>query len=413
MARLTTEQLENIKQKYNVNRIWSWSRVNTFMTSPYEYYLKYVINVAEDRTDCCYTTLGTICHDTLDNFYESKIPYEKMIDSFEDGWLTAIEIADLKFDRNDETKNTNIARKYKTDLQLFFRNHTTYRYQLSIEKPVIINVDGNVFVGYIDAIYKDDDGVYNIIDFKTSTQYTGKNLTEHSGQLVLYALGLHQAGIPLDKIRIKFNFLKYVTVQLQQKKKGSPSKYRDIERSQLGEKLKANVTMWLKDAGYGIEDIDNYISDLITTNSISVLPKEIQDKYVISDCHTEIPLTEELINYWTETIKSTIKDIELREKDYGEMENDKVFYDTEESVKNQSYYFATLCGYSGSKHKPYQFYLDKLEEAKNGGDVFGGVGSNVDIGEGFVKSDSDTKILSSTDGDFDSVDLSWLDSISN
>ena len=58
-------------------------------------------------------------------------------------------------------------------------------------------------------------------------------------------------------------------------------------------------------------------------------------------------------------------------------------------------------------------YLDKLEAAKNGGDVFGGVGSNVDIGEGFVKSGSDTKILSSTDGDFDSVDLSWLDSISN
>ena len=203
------------------------------------------------------------------------------------------------------------------------------------------------------------------------------------------------------------------TVQLQQKKKGSPPKYRDIERSQLGEKLKANVTMWLKDAGYGIEDIDNYISDLITTNSISVLPKEIQNKYVISDCHTEIPLTEELINYWTETIKSTIKDIELREKDYGEMENDKVFYDTEESVKNQSYYFATLCGYSGVKHKPYQFYLDKLEEAKNGGDVFGGVGSNVDTGECFVKSGNDTKTLCSTDGDFDSVDLSWLDSISN
>ena len=175
MARLTTEQLDNIKQKYNVNKIWSWSRVNTFMTSPYEYYLKYVIKAKEDRTDCCYTTLGTICHDTLDNYYENKIPYEKMIDNFEDGWLTAIEIADLKFDRNDETKNSNIARKYKTDLQHFFKNHTKYKYPLSIEKPVVINVDNNIFVGYIDAIYKDDDDVYHIIDFKTSTQYTGKN----------------------------------------------------------------------------------------------------------------------------------------------------------------------------------------------------------------------------------------------
>ncbi|MBQ9657253.1 MAG: PD-(D/E)XK nuclease family protein [Clostridia bacterium] len=411
MARLTTEQLENIKQKYNVNRIWSWSRINIFMTSPYEYYLKYVIKAKEDRTDCCYTTLGTICHDTLDNYYENKIPYEKMIDNFEDGWLTAIEIADLKFDRNDETKNSNIARKYKTDLQHFFKNHTKYKYPLSVEKPVVINVDNNIFVGYIDAIYKDDD-VYHIIDFKTSTQYTGKNLTEHSGQLVLYALGLHQAGIPLDKIHIKFNFLKYVTVQLQQKKKDSPPKYRDIERSQLGEKLKANVTMWLKDAGYAPEDINNYISDLIIANDISVLPKEIQDKYVIQDCHTDIPLTEELINYWIETIKSTITDIELREKDYEEVGNDNMFFDTEESVKSQSYYFATLCGYSGNLHKPYQRYLNKLDEAKNGGGVFSGVGNNTDNNEDFVKNGNDVKIVCATDKNIDNIDLSWLDNLS-
>ena len=397
MARLTNEQLEKIKQKYNVNKIWSWSRVNTFMTSPYEYYLKYVIKAKEDRTDCCYTTLGTICHDTLDSFYENKIPYEKMIDNFEDGWLTAIDVVDLKFDRNDETKNANIARKYKADLQHFFKNHVKYKYPLSIEKPIVINVDNNIFVGYIDAIYKDNDGVYHIIDFKTSTQYTGKNLTDHSGQLVLYALGLHQAGIPLDKIRINFNFLKYVTVQVQQKKKGSLPKYRDIERSQLGEKLKANAIMWLKSAGYDADDIDNYISDLVATNDITVLPKEIQNKYVIEDCCTYIPLTEDLIKYWTDTIKTTIKDIELREKDYKETKSDNAFFDTEESVKAQSYYFATLCGYSGRLHKPYQSYLDKLEESKNSGNVFGGVDSDT------VTNSYNTKAVNDN--------LSWLNDL--
>lgn len=377
MARLTTEQLEKIKQKYNVDKIWSWSRVNTFMTSPYEYYLHYIKNIKEDRTDCCYTTLGTICHDTLDGYYEGKIPYEKMIDNFNDGWLTAIDVVDLKFDRNDETKNINIARKYKTNLQHFFKNHVKYEYPLSIEKPVVVDVNGNIFVGYIDAIYKDNDGVYNIIDFKTSTQYTGKNLTDHSGQLVLYAYGLHQAGVPLDKIRICFNFLKYVTVQVQQKKKGSPPKYRDIERSQLGEKLKSNATMWLKDAGYAPEDIDNYIDGLVTTNNISVLPQEIQEKYVITDCHTYIPLTDELIQYWIDTITTTIKDIQLREQDYQESNSDAAFFDTEESVKAQSYYFATLCGYSGNLHKPYGSYLNKLEEAKNACNVFDGVGNDI------------------------------------
>ena len=34
-----------------------------------------------------------------------EIEYKDMIGEFADGWLTAIDIADLKFDRNDEEKN--------------------------------------------------------------------------------------------------------------------------------------------------------------------------------------------------------------------------------------------------------------------------------------------------------------------
>lgn len=43
MARLTYEELEKIKKEYNVSRLYSWSRVNCFMTSMWEYYLKYVL----------------------------------------------------------------------------------------------------------------------------------------------------------------------------------------------------------------------------------------------------------------------------------------------------------------------------------------------------------------------------------
>ena len=243
MARLTDQQLEKIRHEHNVDRIWSWSRVNTFITSPYEYFLKYILQESEDRTDCCYGVLGNICHDTLDSYYEGKIPYEKMIETFEDGWISSIDVLGLKFDRNDETKNDSISNKYKIDLQYFFKQHIPYKEKLLIEKPIKVNINGEIFVGYIDAIYKDRDGIYNIIDFKTSTQYTGKNLIDHSGQLILYALGLNQTGIPFEKIRIKFNFLKYVNVQQQQKKKGSLPKYRDIERCLLGEKLKSNIIL--------------------------------------------------------------------------------------------------------------------------------------------------------------------------
>ena len=105
MSRLTYEELENIKKKHNTNRRWSWSRMNTYMTSKFEYLLKYILKSKEDRCDSCYTTLGTICHDTLEAFYENKIKYEDMIDNYNDGFMTAITIADLKFNRSDEEKN--------------------------------------------------------------------------------------------------------------------------------------------------------------------------------------------------------------------------------------------------------------------------------------------------------------------
>ena len=401
MARLSKEELDKIKEKYGVSRIYSWSRVNTYMTSKYEYFLKYIKHEPEDRQDCGYTSLGSIAHDTLDAFYEGDISYEDMISQFEDGWLTAIDIADLKLDRNDEEHDANIKAKYKEDLQHFFKNHTKYTYKLLIEKPVIAQVGSNVFVGYIDALFKDDDGCYNIIDFKTSSIYKGKTLEEHSGQLTIYGLGLVQAGIPLEKVKICFNFLKYCNVQYHQK--NGAVKERQVERCKLGESLQTNAKMWLKASGYSDDEVDDYLKLLIDTNTIDALPDDVRDKYIITDCHVFIPFTQELIDKWTGTIVSTVNDINMREQDYEETKSDAAFWDSEEDVKKESYYYATLCSYSPSKLLPYKEYLDKLEAQKNGSDMFGG-----------LLNDSKNDVVTSQDicnNKTDEVDLSWLDEL--
>lgn len=402
MARLTDEELEKIKQKYNTDRIWSWSRLNTYMTSKYEYLLKYILHEKEDRCDSCYTTLGTICHDTLDNFYEGKIKYEDMIDNYNDGFMTAITIADLKFNRSDEEKNKSIGEKYNENLIHFFKNHTIYNHKLAIEKPIVVNINGNIFVGYIDGLYKDNEGNYTILDFKSSSIYTGKTLENNSGQLTIYAEGLHQMGVPLDKIKACFNFLKYCTIKYQLKK--GDIKYRNVERCKIGESLQSNARMWLKEFGY---EPDEYLKLLLDTNNIDCLPKEVKEKYEITDCHIYINLTEELINNWTDTITNTIQDIKLRESDYEETKSDGCFWDDEESLKTQSYYYSNLCSYSVNKLKPYKAYLDKLDAMKNGANLFSGVGNNSEDNENTVSTTD--KVIHNKDKD--NVDLSWLDNI--
>ena len=391
MARLAHEELESIKAKHNVERLWSWSRMSTFMTSKYEYLLKYILKTPEDRCDSCYKTLGTICHDTLDRFYEGEIEYSDMIDDYNDGFTTAITIADLKFNRSDEEKNKSIGDKYNDNLVHFFKNHTVYKHKLLVEKPIVVNINGCVFVGYIDALYKDDEGNYPIIDFKSSSIYTGNTLAKNSGQLILYSIGLRQMGIPLDKIKPQFNFLKYCTIRYEQK--NGAVKYRNVERCKIGESLQSNAKTWLKHFGY---ESDEYLKDMLDTNGIDCLPEEVRNKYEITDCHVEVELTEETVQYWTDLITTTLKDIELREADYKETKSDKCFWDDDDSIQAQSYYYANLCSYSVNKLLPYKAYLERIEASKNG-DIFGNVG--VSTSGNVINNKSDE------------VDLSWLNDI--
>ena len=71
-------------------------------------------------------------------------------------------------------------------------------------------------------------------------------------------------------------------------------------------------------------------------------------------------------------------------------------------MKEQSYYFANLCGFSRALHKPYDEYCKRLEAAQNGTDLFGGL-----LGSEPVKVSSGNVI----DNKSDKPDLSWLDNI--
>lgn len=402
--RLKGKQLEALKERYGVDRLWSWSKWNSFHNSPYEYYLKYIAHVKEDRADAIYTTTGGIAHDILEQFYTDQIKYEDMEDAFQDGWVTAFDITGLKFDRNDEEKNKKIADKYYYNLSHFFASHTKMPNKPMIEQFVCALINGYLFQGYIDAFFKDDAGNYTIVDFKTSSIYKGAKAENECGQLIVYAIALNQRGVPLDKIKICWNFLKYVSIQYCQA--NGQVKTREVERCKIGESLQSNAKMWLKKLGYA-DQLDDYLKQLQDTNTIACLPEDVQAKYVISDCYVYVDVTDELIDTWTKRITAAIKDIENREKEYelakangaDELECSKAFWDTPESVEANSFYFATLCSYSPALHLPYKEYLDKMEAEKDPGNVFGGVaGADYTVKKGKNQSD-------------DGLDLSWLNEL--
>lgn len=191
-------------------------------------------------------------------------------------------------------------------------------------------------------------------------------------------------GISYEKIHIGWNFLKYVQVDCVQA--NGKITAREIERREIGNKLQTIVKMWLKKLGYNTED---YLDEFVLINDLTILPPDVQEKFTVRDCIIEVSITSELINKWSDKIITTINEIEQKEQEYKKSFDEKIFYDTSENIKKQSYYFAVLSGYSPNLNKPYKEYLECLEREKNGDLLNRNTHSN--------KSDNDTD------------DLSWLD----
>ena len=390
--RLSTEELNQIKKKYGVDTLWSFSRLGCYETSPFNYYLRYIKKEKEQDRSTIYTESGSVVHECLEKYYNKEISYEDMLKLYEES-LDIFVLSGLKYNKTDEERNASIANKYEEDIKHFFKNHKILEDKPKLEKFIVTNIGDFYFQGYIDVINKDKNGIYNIIDWKTSSIYLGHKAEKESFQLGIYAIGLNQMGVPLENIRIKWNFLKYCTVYCEQA--NGKVKERNIERCELGSKLLSNVKIWLKKFGYK-DELDYYCNLLCDSNDLSCLPEEVQKKYMVTDCYVEVPITEKMISFWTKEIIETLTDITLREKDYDETHSDKAFWDSEDTVKVSSYYFANLSGYSANLHKPYKEYLEKLERQKRENDDMLGVVNKSKVNN----NDSPTEI--------EDEDLEWL-----
>lgn len=387
--RKTYEELKLIKDKFGIETLWSFSKFNSYRTSKYEWLLKYILKVpANTEKVSAYGTLGGAVHDTLEKFYNEELEYCELTEEFKDAFTTNIDIAGLYFDRTDSVKNENIKNKYYQDLVHYFENFSPIKAKTIMEMFLTIKItDKIVFQGYSDCLNKNEAGEYIISDFKTSTKYTGEKLQKEAAQLLLYSEALRQMGVPKDKIKCRWLFLKYVTIDCEQV--NGKIKSRDIERHQIGEKLQASVKVWLKKLGYE-EQVLEYLDELVQTNDIKCLPEDVQAKYTIKDCEVYVDDIWNLYENLKEEIIKTIEEIEDNIKKFKETKDDKLFWDDDESLKKQSYYYNNLCDYSIPTIKPYKDYLDRINSEKDGG-IFGSKKKNED--------------------ELDIDDLSWLNEL--
>ena len=314
IGRLNRDQLEVVKNRFNVDKIWSYSQISTYDEHPWIWYLRYIKRVRDVEDTNIYSLFGKAVHDIMEDYIGGEIKQEDMADRFEDI------VADWQMNHSDLTFPTDNSRdNYLENLRHYFK-YTEYdfsekledgsdRWDVSIEKPVITVYDGSegqnvVFIGYIDLLLHDkQEDKWYVCDFKTSAKssFSGKKLNTSSRQLRLYAEGIHQMyNIPYENILLRYDMQKYVTVSFLQKN-GKWSKATLKDRNKWVLDYSNRILSALEDMDIDFIEGEELINEAMRTESLKHMPQEIQDKFKVGQGFIDIQMTQELaetLEHW-------------------------------------------------------------------------------------------------------------------
>ena len=187
---------------------WSYSRVNTFKTCPRLFELQYIEKVRSE--DNAFSQFGSMCHEILEEYANGELKLDELLDEFRgrfDVKVTA-QFPDLGF--------MDLAKKYYQDGTRFFNEFMGFEDDtIAVEEKlnfIIKREDGEDinFVGIMDRLSVDSDGVYSINDYKSKGKFKNKaEQADYFKQLYLYAIEVkNRYGLDDDKLKLKLNLFR-------------------------------------------------------------------------------------------------------------------------------------------------------------------------------------------------------------
>ena len=357
------KELEKLKsdgvQIYSISRL---DCINRCLAEAYETYIK-----GNRGNGNIYTLCGSKVHEILEGIVNGNNTEDDLYPAVT-AELDEAEMLGYEFPKMADGSD-GIRDKWVKDMSHFCK---TYKSpdptNLTTEELFIYkSPDGNVLQGYIDLQKRNKDGSINIYDYKTSSLYTGSTIKEHGRQLVVYQMGLEQAG---EKVNgVAWIFLKYAEIKFLGKKTVKSKEKTEIskivERCKIGSEIAKYAEQMMYEAGYDDVDIDVAITDFKQSNSFSDLPDDIASQFTLLPYVMKYEVTDEIKKECEEYIDSTISKWESLgedEKKYTPLSFTKIQKNGKE-VEN-TFYCAKLCAHSKTC-KYFHDFVDKLESQKD------------------------------------------------
>lgn len=229
---------------------FSFSRLETFHNCKRNYYYTYILG---DRSgSSIYTYCGTVTHELTQAMIQKEITNKEAVTRFIAS-IDAAEMLELPW------ISENVKNNYVSCISHFLENYSPIENSvIQIEDYFEIDINGVTMRGYIDIWYRIGNEIY-IIDLKTSTKFSKKDLPKKSRQLLLYGIALSKK-YPDCRFILQFNMMKYV-----------------LRKGKLFER---NKLEWFEEEPDGIvnveyteehvEEVKNYVTDTVEQiNSIN------------------------------------------------------------------------------------------------------------------------------------------------
>lgn len=289
--------------------------------------------------------MGSEIHHGVEKIYDNESNIEEFKRNFENK-LMETELVGINF------PNDKIGDSWKSDLRHYLANFNKMDTKIIQEKLIVFEVVEGIWVqGYIDGILPSEKGkpYVDVNDWKTSSKFSGKKLTEAGRQLLMYKVGLEQVtNFKVDKIM--WSMVKYVYVCNMQKNKKVKKKM--CNRGKWVKEIRSPLEKELMKSGMEDFEIEILLDAAVENNTLTNLPQEIQDKYWLEDCIVEYEATDERIEELKQYVKDTVHKIENKDV------TDEDAWKPVEITKYDSFYCSTLCGH----RKTCKFYKKYLDE---------------------------------------------------
>lgn len=181
------------------NMVWSFSRLNSFSTCPYEWKRNYID--CESKADNFFAQYGSLIHKILEKYSKNELSIFEISQYYEDNYYSYVT------EPAPKNKFVDIASSYfnkgldyldNIDLDIDEKMQV-----LGIEKKVDFKIDKYPMIGYIDLLLKDkSNGEITILDHKSGSLKFKKNgeLSKTSiGHFESFKRQLYLYSIPVIK----------------------------------------------------------------------------------------------------------------------------------------------------------------------------------------------------------------------